>query len=98
MELYWSHEEFKFRDEVREFIKQELTEEVKGSMFINTPARVAFVDKMRDRDWLGLGFPEKSPTVSFQWRIKYSQHSTSETSFSSTTASSRRRMRFSGLT
>ncbi len=65
MELDWSPEELKFRDEVREFIKQELTEEVKGSMFINTPARVAFVDKMRDRDWLGLGFPEKyggSPT------------------------------------
>jgi len=59
MELDWSDEEVKFRDEVRQFIADELTEDVKGSMFINTPARVAFVDKLKDRGWLGLGFPEK---------------------------------------
>ena len=41
MELDWSPQELKFRDEVRQFIKDELTEDVKGSMFINTPARVA---------------------------------------------------------
>ena len=59
MELDWTPEEETFRQEVREFIANELTAEVKGSMFINTPARVAFVDKMVDRGWLGLGFPEE---------------------------------------
>ena len=65
MYLDWTPQEEKFRQEVCEFIAAELTDEVKGSMFISTPARVAFVDKMRDRGWLGLGFPEKyggSPT------------------------------------
>ena len=65
MYLDWTPQEEKFRQEVCEFITAELTDEVKGSMFISTPARVAFVDKMRDRGWLGLGFPEKyggSPT------------------------------------
>jgi len=59
MQLDWSPKEEAFRDEVREFIAKELTDEVKGSMFINTPARVAFVDKMVERSWLGLGFPEE---------------------------------------
>ena len=59
MRLDWTEEEEAFRQEVREFIAAELTDEVKGSMFINTPARVAFVDKMVERNWLGLGFPEE---------------------------------------
>ena len=59
MELDWTPQEEAFRQEVRKFIEEELTDEVKGSMFINTPERVAFVDKMKDRGWLGLGFPEK---------------------------------------
>ena len=59
MELDWTPEEEAFRQEVRDLIAMELADDVKGSMFINTPARVAFVDKMAKRGWLGLGFPEK---------------------------------------
>jgi hypothetical protein len=35
----WSPEEIAFREEVREFIRREMTDEVKGSIFIDTPAR-----------------------------------------------------------
>ncbi len=59
MELDWSEEEAAFRQEVRAFIKAELTDEVRGSLFIDTPARVAFVDKLAQRGWLGMGFPEE---------------------------------------
>jgi alkylation response protein AidB-like acyl-CoA dehydrogenase len=59
MEFDWSPEEEAFRGEVREFLAQELTDEVRGSMFIDTPARIAFVDKMAERGWLGMGFPEE---------------------------------------
>ena len=59
MDFDWSPEEKAFRDEVRAFIEKEATPEVKGSLFINTPARVAFVDKMAKKGWLGLGFPEE---------------------------------------
>ena len=65
MQLDWTEDEEAFRQEVRAFIATELTDDVKGSMFINTPERVAFVDKMVERGWLGMGFPEKyggSPT------------------------------------
>ena len=59
MDFDWSPEELAFRDEVRAFIAENLTEEVAGSIFIDTPPRVAFVDKMAERGWLGMGFPEK---------------------------------------
>ncbi len=59
MELDWSPEEEAFRQEVRDFIAKEATDEVKGAIFIDTPARVAFVDKMAERGWLGMGFPEE---------------------------------------
>jgi len=59
MDFDWSPEEEAFRNEVREFIAQELTPEVAGSIFIDTPERVAFVDKMAERGWLGMGFPEE---------------------------------------
>jgi alkylation response protein AidB-like acyl-CoA dehydrogenase len=59
MDLDWSPEEESFRQEVRDFLAQELTEEVAGSMFVNTPARVAFVDKLAAKGWLGMGFPEE---------------------------------------
>ena len=59
MEFDWSPEEEAFRDEVREFLAKELTDEVRGTIFIDTPERVAFVDKMAERGWLGMGFPEK---------------------------------------
>jgi alkylation response protein AidB-like acyl-CoA dehydrogenase len=59
MDFDWTLEEESFRQEVREFIAENLTDEVKGSIFIDTPARVAFVDKMAERGWLGMGFPEE---------------------------------------
>ena len=59
MQLDWSAEEEAFRQEVRDFLDAELTDEVRGSMFVNTPERVAFVDKLAARGWLGMGFPEE---------------------------------------
>ncbi len=59
MEFDWSPEEEEFRQEVRKFLAEELTDEVRGSMFIDTAARRAFVDKMAKRGWLGMGFPEE---------------------------------------
>lgn len=59
MNFDWSPEEEAFRQEVRAFIAEHLSDEVKGSIFIDTPARVAFVDKMAERGWLGMGFPEE---------------------------------------
>ena len=59
MDFDWSPEEEAFRKEVREFLAKELTDEVAGTIFIDTPERVAFVDKMAERGWLGMGFPEK---------------------------------------
>jgi len=55
----WSPEEIAFREEVRAFIRREMTDAVKGSIFIDTPARVEFVNKMARLGWLGMGFPEK---------------------------------------
>jgi alkylation response protein AidB-like acyl-CoA dehydrogenase len=57
MEFDWSEEEEAFRQEVRSFLDAELTEEVRGSMFVDTPERIAFVDKLAARGWLGMGFP-----------------------------------------
>jgi len=57
MDFDWSPEEESFRQEVRAFIAENLTDEVRGSIFIDTPARVAFVDKMAERGWLSMGFP-----------------------------------------
>jgi alkylation response protein AidB-like acyl-CoA dehydrogenase len=59
MDFDWSPEEEAFRQEVRAFIAENLTDDVRGSIFIDTPARVAFVDKMAERGWLGMGFPEE---------------------------------------
>ncbi|GAB5450184.1 MAG: acyl-CoA dehydrogenase family protein [Halioglobus sp.] len=59
MQLDWTDEEAAFRDEVQQFLAAEVTDEVRGSMFVNTPARVAFVDKLAAKGWLGMGFPEK---------------------------------------
>lgn len=59
MDFKLTKEEESFRQEVREFIAQELTDEVRGSIFIDTPARRAFVSKMAERGWLSMGFPEE---------------------------------------
>jgi alkylation response protein AidB-like acyl-CoA dehydrogenase len=55
----WSPQEIAFREEVRDFIRREMTDDVKGSIFIDTPARVEFVTRMARLGWLGMGFPEK---------------------------------------
>ena len=52
-------EEEAFRSEVQEFLAEELTDDVAGSIFIDTPERVAFIDKMAERGWLSMGFPEE---------------------------------------
>lgn len=57
MDFDWSPEEEAFRGEVRAFLAEHLSDEVRGSIFIDTPARVAFVDAMAERGWLGMGFP-----------------------------------------
>tara|TARA_R110000823_G_scaffold132777_3_gene261190 strand:- start:21841 stop:23034 length:1194 start_codon:yes stop_codon:yes gene_type:complete len=59
MQLDWTREEAAFREEIQAFLRQELTDAVRGSMFVNTPERVAFVDKLAAKGWLGMGFPEK---------------------------------------
>ncbi|MDX1735568.1 MAG: acyl-CoA dehydrogenase family protein, partial [Halioglobus sp.] len=59
MQLDWTEEEAAFRTQVQDFLARELTDEVRGSMFVNTPARVAFVDKLAAKGWLGMGFPEE---------------------------------------
>ena len=55
MQLDWTPEEEAFRQEVQAFLAKELTDQVRGSMFVNTPERVAFVDKLADKGWLGMG-------------------------------------------
>jgi alkylation response protein AidB-like acyl-CoA dehydrogenase len=59
MDFDWSPEEQAFRQEIRDFLATELTDDVKGSIFIDTQPRMDFVTKMADRGWLGMGFPEK---------------------------------------
>jgi 3-oxocholest-4-en-26-oyl-CoA dehydrogenase alpha subunit len=54
-----TEEEEAFRRDVKEFLAQELSEDVRGSIFIDTPARRAFVSKMAERGWLAMGFPEE---------------------------------------
>lgn len=59
MNFELTEEEQAFRAEVRQFLDDELTDEVRGSHFIDTPARVEFVTKMAQRGWLSMGFPEE---------------------------------------
>ena len=59
MNFRLSKEEEAFRREVQEFLAQEVTAEVGGSIFIDTPARREFVTKMAERGWLSMGFPEE---------------------------------------
>ena len=59
MQLDGTPEEEAFRQEVQAFLDAELTDDVRGSMFVNTPERVAFVDKLAEKGWLGMGFPEE---------------------------------------
>ena len=49
MNFKLSEEEEAFRHEIQEFLAEELTDEVRGSIFIDTPARKEFVTKMAKR-------------------------------------------------
>jgi alkylation response protein AidB-like acyl-CoA dehydrogenase len=59
MNFKLSVEEEAFRQEVEDFLDEELTDDVAGSIFIDTPERREFVSKMADRGWLSMGFPEE---------------------------------------
>ena len=59
MNFRLGQEEEVFRREVQEFLASELTDDVRGSIFIDTPARRAFVTKMAERGWLSMGFPQE---------------------------------------
>jgi len=58
----FSEEEEGFREEVREFISREMTEEIRSKWLgglLDTPARREFVTKIAERGWLSQGFPEE---------------------------------------
>ncbi len=62
MNFRFSDEEEAFRREVRQFIDENMTDEVRSHWLgglLDTPARVEFATKMARRDWLSMGFPEE---------------------------------------
>lgn len=62
MDFRFTEEEEAFRKEVREFISQEMTDEVRSNWLgglLDTPARQQFMTKMAERGWLAQGFPEE---------------------------------------
>jgi alkylation response protein AidB-like acyl-CoA dehydrogenase len=62
MDFSFSDEEEAFRAEVKEFIDANMTDEIRSKWLgglLDTPERVAFVDKMAERGWLSMGFPEE---------------------------------------
>lgn len=62
MDFRFSEEEEAFRKDVREFIAEEMTDEIRSKWLgglLDTPARQEFVTKMSKRGWLAMGFPEE---------------------------------------
>ncbi len=62
MDFRFSEEEEAFRAEVRAFIAENMTPEIRSHWLgglLDTPPRVEFVTKMADRGWLSMGFPEE---------------------------------------
>lgn len=62
MDFRFSKEEEAFRQEVREFIAEEMTDEIRSRWLgglLDTPARREFVTKMTKRGWLAMGFPKE---------------------------------------
>ncbi len=60
MDFRFSDEEEAFRSEVRTFIAENMTDEIRSHWLgglLDTPPRVDFVTKMADRGWLSMGFP-----------------------------------------
>ncbi len=62
MNFRWSEEEEKFRQEVRDFIKKELTPEIlggEGGGLWSTPEKRAFAKKLAQRGWVGISWPRE---------------------------------------
>jgi len=62
MDFRFSEEEEAFRKDVREFIAEEMTDEIRSKWLgglLDTPVRQEFVTKMSKRGWLAMGFPEE---------------------------------------
>jgi alkylation response protein AidB-like acyl-CoA dehydrogenase len=62
MNFRFSDEEEAFREEIREFIEAEITDEIRSRWLgglLDTKERQDFVTKMADRGWLAMGFPEE---------------------------------------
>jgi hypothetical protein len=62
MDFRFSEEEEAFRREVRAFIAEHMTEEIRSKWLgglLDTPERREFVTKMAERGWLAMGFPEE---------------------------------------
>lgn len=60
MDFRFSDEEEAFRAEVRQFIAENMTDEIRSHWLgglLDTPERRDFVTKMADRGWLSMGFP-----------------------------------------
>jgi len=60
VDFRFSEEEEAFRGEVRQFIAENMTDEIRSHWLgglLDTPARRDFVTKMADRGWLSMGFP-----------------------------------------
>ncbi len=60
MDFQFSEEEEAFRAEVRAFIAEHMTDEIRSHWLgglLDTPERRDFVTKMADRGWLSMGFP-----------------------------------------
>lgn len=74
-----TEEEAAFSEEVRAFLEEVLTDEIRGTFLIDTPARKEFVNKMAERGWLSMGFPEeyggtKQPMALAQYLLNQELH------------------------
>ncbi len=62
MDFNWSPEERAFRRDVREFIRENLTEELtqgEGGGLWSTPAKRAFAKKLAAKGWIGISWPRE---------------------------------------
>ncbi|AMN47772.1 hypothetical protein ACG33_11820 [Steroidobacter denitrificans] len=63
MDFDLSPQEQKYQEQVREFIRANITPEVRWSLsyagLVDTPERNAFIDKLVEKGWLKFGFPSE---------------------------------------
>jgi alkylation response protein AidB-like acyl-CoA dehydrogenase len=74
-----TEEEQAFAKEVKEFLDGALTDEIRGTFLIDTPARKEFVNQLAERGWLSMGFPEeyggtKQPMALAQYVLNQELH------------------------